>query len=278
MNRIRSYYDLFGVAPDATDREIRAAYLRLMKRHHPDAGNGEEPHAADIVATANRCYAVLKDPARRAAYDAQLARPAGRQLAASGRALARRERRASLVTGLLLVGSLGVVGGAAALMTASGPSGGGQGVAARILPNTESLPPVPSAEQVRQQVRSAIAVTGERAVQLSQICYATARATRSEADAQACVIFDEAALYSPGVWGLDPSESDYFNAEIVRVRQSGSLAPFERDPQQRLDVLRRAAFVQVVTEIQAENAAKDAAAAAIQPVAVPPPESANVPN
>lgn len=62
------HYQALGVPPDADREEIRTAYLRLMRRHHPDqrpddAASGERARAA------NAAWEVLGDSARRAAYD-----------------------------------------------------------------------------------------------------------------------------------------------------------------------------------------------------------------
>jgi molecular chaperone DnaJ len=70
---------VLGVASDASPEEIRTAYRRLAREHHPDvAGAG----ANDTIRSLNAAYAVLADPVRRYAYDRQLraapdAAPAG---------------------------------------------------------------------------------------------------------------------------------------------------------------------------------------------------------
>ena len=67
------HYRTLGVARSAKPEEIRAAYLSLMKLHHPDALRREQvKHARDEARELNRAYAVLRDPAQRAAYDAQM--------------------------------------------------------------------------------------------------------------------------------------------------------------------------------------------------------------
>jgi curved DNA-binding protein CbpA len=38
----RDPYDVLGVSPSATDAEIRTAYRKLVKLHHPDHNNGSE--------------------------------------------------------------------------------------------------------------------------------------------------------------------------------------------------------------------------------------------
>jgi hypothetical protein len=64
----RSHYDVLGVSPSATAAEVRAAYRRAARDHHPDAG-GDPRRMSDV----NAAWQVLGDPARRAAYDRQLA-------------------------------------------------------------------------------------------------------------------------------------------------------------------------------------------------------------
>jgi molecular chaperone DnaJ len=61
------------VRPSASAEEIRGAYRRLARAHHPDAGHGSD---ADMAAV-NEAWRVLSDPGRRALYDASL-RPRGR--------------------------------------------------------------------------------------------------------------------------------------------------------------------------------------------------------
>ena len=85
----RDPYGVLGVAPGASDAEIKAAYRALVKRHHPDAG-GEE---AAMLAL-NAAWEVLGDRERRRHYDRSRSSPrpaAGGAAAGRGRA-ARAER------------------------------------------------------------------------------------------------------------------------------------------------------------------------------------------
>jgi hypothetical protein len=63
-----SFYDLLGVGRDATPGEIRAAFLKLAQRHHPDL-NADDPGADRRFKQIRRVYEILCDPLRRAAYD-----------------------------------------------------------------------------------------------------------------------------------------------------------------------------------------------------------------
>lgn len=64
-------YLVLGVDRSATAAEIRAAYLALVARYHPDRhqGNPLEDLASQRMAEINQAYEQLSDPARRAAFD-----------------------------------------------------------------------------------------------------------------------------------------------------------------------------------------------------------------
>lgn len=69
-----NHYELLEVHPKASAEVIRAAYKSLMQRHHPDKNPGNAA-VAERAARVVQAYEVLSDPARRAAYDAELAAP-----------------------------------------------------------------------------------------------------------------------------------------------------------------------------------------------------------
>ena len=46
-----SYYEILGVAPTATDEEIRKAYRRMAKQVHPDVNKSKDAHAKFLLLT-----------------------------------------------------------------------------------------------------------------------------------------------------------------------------------------------------------------------------------
>ena len=62
------YYDVLGVPRGADEKEIRQAYRRLARQHHPDVNPGDEA-AAERFKTINAAYEVLSDADKRAKYD-----------------------------------------------------------------------------------------------------------------------------------------------------------------------------------------------------------------
>lgn len=80
-------YTLLGVLPDADPVVIEAAYKALMKRHHPDIHAGGIAVGERIAADLNQAYQTLRDPDRRAAYDADQRAREERRKAELARAL-----------------------------------------------------------------------------------------------------------------------------------------------------------------------------------------------
>ena len=67
------HYTLLGVRSDASALEIRRAYRRLARQHHPDLNPC--PDGPSRFAELADAYAILNDPSQRARYDQTLHRP-----------------------------------------------------------------------------------------------------------------------------------------------------------------------------------------------------------
>ena len=64
----RDYYEVLGVARNATEAELKKAYRRLAMKHHPDRNSGDES-ATEKFKEAKEAYDILSDERKRAAYD-----------------------------------------------------------------------------------------------------------------------------------------------------------------------------------------------------------------
>ena len=63
----KDYYDIMGVARDATQDEIKRAYRKLARKYHPDVS--KEKNAEAKFKEVGEAYEVLSDAEKRAAYD-----------------------------------------------------------------------------------------------------------------------------------------------------------------------------------------------------------------
>ena len=63
-----NYYELLGVARDATEKDIRQAYRKLARQYHPDVNPGD-PGAEEKFKQINEAHGVLSDTDKRRKYD-----------------------------------------------------------------------------------------------------------------------------------------------------------------------------------------------------------------
>lgn len=68
---MKNYYDLLGIAENAPDEVIKAAYKALSKKYHPDTCN-ETTDSTEMMKNINIAYETLSNPQKRKQYDIEL--------------------------------------------------------------------------------------------------------------------------------------------------------------------------------------------------------------
>jgi len=63
-NKMKNLYDILGIKKKASQEEIKQAYKKEIKKHHPDKGGDK-----DEFIKVNKAYLVLSDYSRRKEYD-----------------------------------------------------------------------------------------------------------------------------------------------------------------------------------------------------------------
>ncbi len=66
----RDYYEVLGLAKNASEDDIKKAYRKLAMKYHPDRNQGDGgKKAEEQFKEAKEAYEMLTDPQKRAAYD-----------------------------------------------------------------------------------------------------------------------------------------------------------------------------------------------------------------
>src|SRR5262245_503013 len=64
----RDYYEVLGVARDASEEDVKKAYRKLARQHHPDRNPGDKAAEARFKEV-QEAYDVLGDKTKRSQYD-----------------------------------------------------------------------------------------------------------------------------------------------------------------------------------------------------------------
>ena len=65
----KDYYEVLGVQKDATPDEVKSAYRKLAKKHHPDVSTDSKEEAEAKFKELSEAYEVLSDASKRQSYD-----------------------------------------------------------------------------------------------------------------------------------------------------------------------------------------------------------------
>lgn len=68
---MRNHYEVLGISRNASQDQIKQAYRKLSKQHHPDISGGSK-ESEKIFLKVQEAYTVLKDTASREKYDASM--------------------------------------------------------------------------------------------------------------------------------------------------------------------------------------------------------------
>src|SRR5438067_5598433 len=66
--KFRDYYEVLGVGREASADEIKKAYRKLARKHHPDVNPGDKSAEARFK-EAQQAYDILSDAEKRSLYD-----------------------------------------------------------------------------------------------------------------------------------------------------------------------------------------------------------------
>ena len=62
---MKNFYEVLRVRTNASQEQIRKAFMELVSKYHPDVYKGDKIYAERYTAVINEAYSILKDPERR---------------------------------------------------------------------------------------------------------------------------------------------------------------------------------------------------------------------
>ncbi len=65
----RDFYDVLGLSKGASEEEVKKAYRKMARKHHPDLNKEKQEEAAEKMKEVNEAYEILSDSSKRQQYD-----------------------------------------------------------------------------------------------------------------------------------------------------------------------------------------------------------------
>ena len=224
----QNYYQILGVSSDADATQIRAAYVVLLKRYHPDRANAPDvPENGPQIQRIITAYRTLKDPRSRARYDAALPRAAPPALSpAPPSSFAREIRRATsrfkldpeaiTYAVMLVVAALGLHLLVSRIIQEPRAS-------SKRVPVRSSLQELAARTQLEGAVRNAGMMSRAEASNFSLRCFAAAQGGRDPVATDTCIGFDMAYVYWRDTIGGPLVTDPYFQPEAMDSRFRNAL-------------------------------------------------------
>ena len=66
---MKNFYEILNIKQSANSSDIKSAYLKLIKKYHPDTYAGDKNFAKEQTELITEAYATLKDEEKRKVYD-----------------------------------------------------------------------------------------------------------------------------------------------------------------------------------------------------------------
>ncbi len=253
----RTHYEILGVQRTASCEEVRGAYLSLVKQHHPDVVGRKAVGTPDTIALLNRCYAVLRDPRKRAQYDTQLIRDLDsrhltsyvrRDIVVHRAPPPKRHWRIPLVVAAIT--TLAIIAQLAHATIADGGLAAGDFFSrGRPVSDVNLERPLRPAD-IANEAQLATTVSADIAIGVSKHCFDTARDRDDVTSAKLCIIFDDAFLY----WRQNANDNDsmplYFRDEITHMRNLDALGGAGDDNERVLAQLRDLTFRALLAQLR----------------------------
>lgn len=259
-----THYQVLGVHSKADAAAIRAAYLKLIKRHHPDRGQSGASHVQ--ITDINLAYSVLRDARKRADYDEELLRqwlrsqPPPTRRHPSARTSLPRKRRNALALRTALVAAAILLVAIPSDMFVHTPAALSDGEThANVLPPERAKAPEPVLASapvldpgIENIIEIALAVPLGDAQATSLRCFKEIRGLRAASAADHCIAFDLATSFWQDGDFTTAAQRTYFDRAAMRRRHYKVLAAL--DPvhaRDRLQALDRFAISALVDSLKA---------------------------